>query len=251
MLFVILFFIINLVVNFSLTSWFINDLEIKIFLEVLSLLIFITSIICITILLIRHYIITVNISLVYLTGLNLISMINLICLEGISFGVIQLWFRAIIFITVVIIGLVIVWKVKTKFPVKFNIYLIFSLITVIINFGGFYNSIYSINFQYDLGGFKIDQSMSDERVVMPKDFIYYSADAFFGTDLSDVSLKYIDPNVFLDENNVASYHLDKYDGANVNIEILKITSMIESILFLVYISIIVLNAKEQGRSEDH
>ena len=66
---------------------------------------------------------------------------------------------------------------------------------------------------------------------------------FFGTDLSDVSLRYNDHNDLLDKNNVASYYVDKYSVANITIDIVKISSMLESILFLVYISIIDLNTE--------
>ncbi|SHN83278.1 hypothetical protein SAMN04487896_5257 [Paenibacillus sp. ov031] len=205
--------------------------------------IFLISIIILIIMLIKKCKKDKKISLVYLISINIISVISYVFVSGIWFDVWQLWLKAVIFITIVILGLVVVWKAKTKFVGKFNLYLIISLITVILNFGGFYNSLYSIYFRYGLESFKIEQGMTYPQAIIPSDFIYYSADAFFGTDLSDVSLRYNDHNNLIDKNNIASNYIDKYDDANLTIDIVKMFSMLESILFLVYISIIVLNTE--------
>lgn len=181
-------------------------------------------------------------SLIYLAGINAVSLINI--LEGniLLRDIFQLWFKAISFIAVAILGLFILWKAKTKLLENFNLYLIISLITVILNFGGFYLSLYSMYYPYELQGFKIEQEMSYSQAVMPVDFLYYSADAFFGTDISDVSLRYND-YMNLTGDTIASKYKDKYEDANTTISIAKFVSIVESILFLVYISIIVLNAE--------
>ncbi|KLU57056.1 hypothetical protein EL84_07340 [Paenibacillus sp. VT-400] len=204
--------------------------------------IYVTSIILLLIGLYKNYRVVNKFSLIYLFGINAVSLINI--LEGniLLRDILQLWFKAISFIAIVILGLILLWKAKTKLLENFNLYLIISLITVILNFGGFYLSLYSMYYPYELQGFKIEQNMSYSQAVMPIDFLYYSADAFFGTDVSDVSLRYND-YMNLTGDTLASKYKDKYEDANFTISIAKFASIVESILFLVYISIIVLNAE--------
>lgn len=203
-----------------------------------------------SILLIRDCKRTKKISKIYLIGINSISLINFLGSYDIVFPMGLLWVRVILFLIVAVLGLVVVLRAKIKIVEKFTPYLIVSLLTVILNFGGLYQSLYSMYSPYGQEGLEIDQSMSYSQAVMPIDFIYYSADAFFGTDISDVSIKYIDYMKWYDENSMEAIHLDKYEGAIMTIQIIKMLSLFESVLFLVYISIIVMGAEGVKREDD-
>jgi len=197
-----------------------------------------------------EYIKSRKISKVYLVAINAISMANFLLSDGVTFNTGYLIFRAVLFMVVVVVGLVVVWIAKKHFKKHFVGYLILSLWTVVLNFGGFYEALYSISFPYGQESFKIDQNMSWSQVVMPVDFIYYSADAFFGTDISDVSIKYLDYMELLNEDSIVTKHVDKYDIAIQTIQIAKMFSVIESVLFIVYISIIVMSAENVKEEAD-
>ncbi|MFO1443260.1 hypothetical protein KDN24_08530 [Bacillus sp. Bva_UNVM-123] len=201
------------------------------------------GVISISFFLIREYLKYQKISIIYVIGINVIALINFLGSPGVIFGICLLWIRFIIFLIPVVLGLFIVWKAKTKIVKHFHTYLILSLFTVILNFGGLYESLYSMYFPYGQENFKIDQEMSWSQVVMPIDFIYYSSDAFFGTNISDVSIKYIDYMELHNDESIMANHKDKYEGAINIIQIAKILSLLESILFIVYISIIVMGAE--------
>lgn len=186
-----------------------------------------------------------KLSKLYLISINIIAMIHLFRSDGISFKAgFLLNMRSVFFFLLIILGGICVWIARRKFRKEFTIYLIISLWTVILNFGGFYHSLYSM---YDSNGqeiFKIEQGMSWKQSVMPLDFIYYSADCFFGTDISDVRINYIDYMDLYDQDNVIHYHKDTYKNAERVMQLAKIASVFESILFLVYISIIILGIEE-------
>lgn len=84
---------------------------------------------------------------------------------------------------------------------------------------------------------------------MPCDFIYYSADTLFGTDISDVSIRYIDYMDLRDQNNIVSRYADQYEKGQIIPQIIKLLSLSESVLFIVYISIIVLGAEEKNAGD--
>lgn len=151
--------------------------------------------------------------------------------------------RAFLFIILVVIGLWIVWEAK-KIKKKFILYLVVSLLTVIIGFAGVYQAIYFEYFPYDQEALKIEQEMSYEQVIMPLDFIYYSADNLFGTDISDVRINYIDDTEYLEDNSVKARHVNKNAGAKFAIQLIKIFALGESLLFIIYISIIVLGVDD-------
>lgn len=205
------------------------------------------GVIAIYILLIREYKKSKRISKIYLVTINVISMVNFLFSSGVGFNASLLRLRAVLFLGVVALGLIVVWKAKKSLAKQFTSYLVLSLLTVVLNFGGFYEALYSMYSPYGQESFKIDQNMSWSQAVMPVDFIYYSADAFFGTDISDVSIKYIDYMELYNEDSTVAKHEDKYKSAIKIIQIAKIFSVIESVLFIVYISIVVMsieNVKE-------
>lgn len=193
---------------------------------------------------------TKKISKIYLIGINIISVINFLWSSDIILPMYLLIIRGILFLIVLVLGLVVVWRAKTRLAEKFIPYLIVSLLTVILNFGGIYESLYSMYFPYGQEGLEIDQSMTYSQAVMPIDFIYYSADAFFGTDISNVSIKYIDYTKWYDKENLEAIHIDKYEGAQITIQIIKMLSLVESMLFIIYISIVVMSAEGIKREED-
>lgn len=193
---------------------------------------------------------TQKISKIYLIGINIISLINFFGAYNIILPMYLLLIRGVLFSIVLVLGLVVVWRAKTKIAGKFTPYLIVSLFTVILNFGGLYESLYSMYFPYGQEGLKIDQGMTYSQAAMPIDFIYYSADAFFGTDISDVSIKYIDYMKWYDKENSEAINIDKYEGARITIQIIKILSLFESMLFIIYISIVVMSAERIKKEED-
>lgn len=209
---------------------------------------FLVAVVTMCVLLIRNYKETDNISRVYLLGINLISLINLIGTDISFLGITELIVRGIVFLGAVLLELIIVWIAKNQEEKKFLFYLIVSLLAVVINFGGVYQSLYSMYFPYGQEGLKIDQGMEYEQAIMSIDFIYYSADNFFGTDISDVSIKYIDYMKWYEEGTMEAIYIDKYDGAICAIQITKFLALLESTLFLVYISMIIMNV--QGQRKD-
>ena len=241
---------VNILTYLASTYWFVSALWFQAVAEAMGTVIFTASILVSLFMLIRHYIIRSKMAWAPYVSLNLIAAIHFLGTSGMDFDRWQLWLRAVVFLLVAISALVLAWVAKTNFIRRFNVYLIVSIMTVILNFGGFYGSIYSMYMPYGLESFKIDQGMSYEQAVMPKDFLYYSADAFFGTDISDVSLRYLDHQDLMDADNVASHYIGHYNDANRSIDIVKLFSMLESILFLVYISIIVLNAGASKKDTD-
>lgn len=193
---------------------------------------------------------TKQISIVYLFGVNVISLINFLWSYNIIFNSYLLWIRAILFLAVVISGLIIAWKGKKGLEQQFIGYLIISLLTVVLNFGGFYEALYSMYFPYELEGFKIEQEMSYSQAITPMDFIYYSGDAFFGTDISDVRIRYIDYTQLNNQESIMSKYVDKYESATKIIQLAKLVSFIESILFIVYISILVMGVDSKKEEDD-
>ncbi len=241
---------VNILTYLASSYWFVSALWFQAVAEDIGTVIFTASILVSLFMLIRHYIIRSKMAWAPYISMNIIAAIHFLGTSGMDFDRWQLWLRAVVFLLVAISALVLAWIAKTNFIRSFNVYLIVSIMTVILNFGGFYGSIYSMYLPYGLESFKIEQDMSSEQAVMPKDFLYYSADAFFGTAISDVSLRYIDPQDLLDADKVASKYKDQYKAANRSIDIVKLFSMLESILFLVYISIIVLNAGASKKDTD-
>lgn len=200
-------------------------------------------------LIIINYKLTQRISKTYLVGIIFISLINFYESKDVIFSEELLYVRAGLFLAVVSLGLWVVWIARTKIIEGFMKYLAISLLMVVLNFGGFYESLYSIYFPYGQEGFSIDQGMTYSQAVMPMDFIYYSADTFFGTDISDVRINYIDYMRGYDESSQEKKYIEKYEGAELTNRIIKISSLLESIIYLVYISIIVMGAGSEIKKE--
>lgn len=208
---------------------------------IINTVIFSVSTISITISIIRNYKKSKEISNIYLIGINIVSIICFFNFSHMSFHISILLIRAVSFTILVILGLWVVLKAKVIGIKKFNKYFLISLFTVILNFGGIYESLYSMYFPTDQACFKIDQELSYKRVVTNFDFVYYSADAFFGTEISDVKIKYIDYTDYFEKEKVISHYPQNHDKAMVVISIAKMFSLSESILFIIYISMIVMN----------
>lgn len=180
-----------------------------------------------SVLLIVNYIKVKKISLILLFGIIVNSMIYYLGSNSVN-NICLLWIRAVLFLSTAALGLIVVWIAKTRMVKNFSAYLMLSLLTVILNFGGFYESLYSMYFRYDLEAFKIEQGMSYSQSIMPIDFIYYSGDAFFGTDISDVRIKYIDYIELSNKESKMSKHIDKYESATKIVQIAKLVSFLES-----------------------
>ncbi|WP_252244442.1 MULTISPECIES: hypothetical protein [unclassified Clostridium] len=132
-----------------------------------------------------------------------------------------------------------VYIAKKEFRKNFIKYLLLSIFTVVISFAGIYSSLYDMYFPYGYENFKIDQKMNYSRVVTPTDFIYYSADCFFGRSVSYVKIPIPDYTDVQDDRKVAHNYPKMYSNVELVYTAVRIFSMLEAILFVVYISIIV------------
>ncbi|WP_055669750.1 hypothetical protein [Desnuesiella massiliensis] len=152
------------------------------------------------------------------------------------------WFLCIevlLYLVVVSVGVHMVYIAKKEFRKNFIKYLLLSIFTVVISFAGIYLSLYDMYFPYGYENFKIDQKMNYSRVVMPTDFIYYSADCFFGRSVSYVKISTPDYTDVQDDKKVAHNYPEMYHNVELVYTAVRIFSMLEAILFVVYISIIV------------
>lgn len=201
---------------------------------------FLLSSIIMFILLFRYYVQRKRFSMACLIGINIISIVYYFGSSYMFISISLLWIRAIIYFTYVILGLVVIWKSRKNLKKYFTQYLILSLVTVILSFSGIYDSLYSMYFRHGQESFKIDQDVSYEQAVMSLDFIYYSTDCFFGTDISDVQINYIDYRGYQDKNNIMSRYVDEASWAMRVVDLSKILSTGEALLFIIYISIIVM-----------
>ena len=184
-----------------------------------------------------------NIPMIYLLGIVEIACVNFWNSDDVIFPAVCLLIRGILFLIVVVSGVVAIWLIKTRLRKNFFRYLIISLSMVIVGFAGIYGSLYSVYFPYGYEALEIAQGMSWGQVVMPCDFIYYSTDTLFGTDISDVSIRYVDYLELQNSDNIMSKHVDKYEGGKIVTQIAKFLSISESILFIIYISIIVVGVE--------
>jgi hypothetical protein len=153
-------------------------------------------------------------------------------------------------IIMVMVGMV--YVAKKNINNKFIRYLVCSICTVIIGFSGVYSSLYNMCFHNGYDIFKIDEGMSWKQVVVSGDFIYYSADCFLGTNMSNVQVGYIDYMDLHNSDKILSYHPDYFDKAVTASSCVKLFSIFESILFLVYISIIIMSvsSKEDEKKQE-
>lgn len=207
-----------------------------------NMLSLVLSSVLISILLYREYKNSGKLSIIYIVGINFIVMTDFLRSSGLLFNFYLLFTRAIVYLALIALGIIIVWIART-FKKNFIKYLLLSLFMIIFNFGGLYGTLYSLYSPYGQESFEIDQKMSYSQAIMPLDFIYYSSDVFFGTNISDVKIKYIDYLDGYNEESIVSKHIDKYEGASLIIQITKMLSLFESVLFIVYISIIVMSSR--------
>lgn len=180
--------------------------------------------------------------------INVICISNILTSSKVAYCKYLLIIRAIVFIIFLVWGLRAVWIAKKSKLKKFNCYLLLSLIAVVISLGGLYHSLYELCFPDGLEALKIEQEMSYSQALMPEDFIFYSADAFFGTSISDVKIKYIDEAKLYDDQGAQVNNMSMLKYAKIIIQFVKVISLLESILFLIYISIIVMNVEDNDKT---
>lgn len=195
-------------------------------------------------------------SLGYIVIYIVFMWLNIMKVDGIIFQIyyykhvnILLFLRAITYVAFICLGVHIVWKSRKLFKNQFMIYLIISIIMVIIGFAGFYQALYSMYFCFDLEPLSINQGMSYEQVLLSKDFIYYSIDCFFNIDISNVDINYIDiseSSKILQNPNKSNINID---SAMYVVDITKIASLVELIIFIVYFSIIILGSNDYSEEK--
>lgn len=153
---------------------------------------------------------------------------------------------------IVLVGIYIVYRGKKGSLKKFIMYILVGLCTIVINFAGIYSSLNQMYYRYGYYNFKIDQGMNYSQAVMAIDFIYYSVDCFLGSSISDVRIYPPDYTELQDNKSTMHIYPDKYDGSERAYAIIRFLSMLESAIFLVYISMIIadISSKEDRQNED-
>lgn len=184
--------------------------------------------------------------------INIIMLFQLFSLDISISGTIFLIINALLYFVLAFSGVLIVYLAKRNISKNFNQLLVLSIITVIVGFAGIYSNMYNMYFSEGYIVFEIDEKVSFSQALISDDFIYYSADSFFGTNISNVSIAYTDYMDLQDKDNLISLYPSSFNNVNLINAIIKLLSIIESILFLVYISIIVIplsSKKEELRQE--
>lgn len=178
----------------------------------------------------------------------LANFVAIICLEvmyliandGVIYSVNILAACTILFSVLIIVALYLTWN---GFRVKQRCVptILICLSMIYITFASLYSSFYSMYSPRGMECFKIEQGMSWEQALLAEDFLYYSGDMMFGTSLSDVSINYIDCY----ELQEGDPNLEYWGQANIIIHVAKAFSMFETIVFIVYIGIIIIQSKEK------
>lgn len=182
--------------------------------------------------------------------ISFLNFIAIICLElvylkvndGEFYTPIILSILAVIFTFLVVLALRLVWdafRVKKGWPVT----LILALALIHITFASLYSTFYAMYSSKDLECFEIEEKMSYRQALLKEDFLYYSGDMLFGTSLSNVQIKYIDTYQLDDDQ------LPFWPKADNVIQIVKVISLIESVVFVIYIGIIIVRNKEETEEQ--
>lgn len=188
-----------------------------------------------------------NVSLVYLFAMNLLALIHVLADDGIIFDFLCQCIQVISYLIVLVVGLIFVWIMKYDLKRKFIRSLLITIATIIISYGGLYTTLYSMYFGYGLECFEIDTGMEYSEAALSEDFIFYSADACFGTNLSNITIRYFD---YSSEELQTSEYKEKFDGSYNVMRVAKWASLSETIVFAVYISMIIVgyDKDKEGKS---
>ncbi len=132
------------------------------------------------------------------------------------------------------------------------IFLLLILMTI-TNFSSIYSSLQYIGLPDMQHLFEIDNGIEGDVFPMGLDFFYYSSDTFFGTNISNVKINYLDYTDINEQINNRHYNekrkfeiQSKFNLTSVLLELVKIISLLESLSFLLFISIIVLNLPDEN-----
>lgn len=159
--------------------------------------------------------------------------------DGIPYSTKALYMFMVMFAIIILVALGLTWcifKARQKFPWMFAV----CLIMIWVTYASFYSTIDSMYSTRGMGCFKLDQGMPYEQMLLAEDYLYYSGDMLLGTELSDVKIDYID---FLNfkENDPRSLYCEQADRM---IKIAKVASLSETLVFVVYIGIIIIQSGE-------
>lgn len=178
----------------------------------------------------RDYIIKKSINGVLVGVLNIIIILDLYMYIRSSIIDWFLFLKILLYVLIIGINVHMVFVAKRKFRKKFIRYLELSIITVVISFAGIYSALYNMYFPYGYEIFKIDQKLNYSRVVMNSDFIYYSADCFFGRSVSYVKISTPDYTDVQDDKSVAHNHPEKFHNVELVYTAIRFFSMVEAML---------------------
>lgn len=165
--------------------------------------------------------------------------------DGIPYSTKVLCMFMVMFAIIILVALGLTWcifKAGQRFPWMFAV----CLIMIWVTYASFYSTIDSMYSIRGMGCFKLDQGMSYEQRPLAEDYLYYSGDMLLGTELSDVKIDYID---FLNfkENDPRSPYCEQADRV---IKIAKAASLSETLVFVVYIGIIIIQSGEWHKDKN-
>ena len=185
------------------------------------------------------------ISLANFVGIICLEIMYLITNDKALYSANILIVGSILFLVLIIVALYLTWN-GFRAKQKCVLTILICLSMIYITFASLYSSLYSMYSPRGMECFKIEQGMSWEQVLLAEDFLYYSGDMMFGTSLSDVSINYIDYYEFQEGNPELEY----LEQADIIIHVAKVFSMFETIVFIVYIGIIIIQSKEREESRN-
>lgn len=165
--------------------------------------------------------------------------------DGILYSVKALCMFMVMFAIIILVAIGLtgcVFKAGQRFPWMFAV----CLIMIWVTYASFYTTIDSMYSTRGMGCFKLDQGMPYEQMLLAEDYLYYSGDMLLGTELSDVKIDYIDFGDFKGNDLRNPYR----EQADRMIKIAKVASLSETLVFVVYIGIIIIQSGEWHKDKN-
>lgn len=198
----------------------------------------------------KYYIKTKGFSRILMVIHSCVILLYLYIIDRSMFDILFFSVFALFCLIGVVFGGGIVYNTKKFFPNRLIEALLCSFVIVIISFAGIYSSLYTMFFSQGYEVLIIDNHVSSAEALLNKDFLYYSADRFFGTNISNVSVGYLD---YLDLHNskkAMSLYPDSFSSAEFICSLVKFLSFLEYMFFLLYISLFIMLIKPKKEENE-
>lgn len=177
--------------------------------------------------------------------MNVLSLVHLFCNDRIILGTKKYLIMGLVFFVLSLMGVLILYKYRGCTMKKFIAVLAVGSAIIIFNTAGVYSCCY--NAYANIGMEALDVETDEKRYLQAEDFIWYSTEAFLGTNVSDCTIRQLSYYSLLDDD-VAKNHLHMINQASNNLRWIRIITLFENAMFLIYISIVLVGARENRES---